>query len=134
MKLLLDTHILLWMLTDNEKLPQKAKAVLSSMDNDLYYSTASIWEIAIKHAAHPEHMTFSGKQLSGFCKEAKLQMLPVKDKHVYALETLKRMEDAPKHADPFDRIMVAQAKSENMIFVTHDSLIPYYMENCIMPV
>ncbi len=42
MKLLLDTHILLWMLTDNEKLPQKAKAVLSSMDNDLYYSTASI--------------------------------------------------------------------------------------------
>ena len=52
--------------------------------------------------------------------------------HILTLETLIRPDDAPPHKDPFDRILIAQAKSEDMIFLTHDDLIPYYSEPCIM--
>ncbi len=58
----------------------------------------------------------------------------MRDKHVYALETLTRSAGAPAHYDPFDRMLVAQAKAENLSFLTHDSLIPYYDEKCIISV
>ena len=79
-------------------------------------------------------MTLTSKKISEYCQEAGYEMLSVRDEHVCALETLARPEDAPKHNDPFDRIMVAQAKSEEMLFLTHDSLIPYYNEKCIISV
>lgn len=132
MKVLLDTHIILWALAGDEKLPQKAKMIISQRDNEIYYSTASIWEIMIKHMNHPEHMPISGRQMSTYCRKAKYHMLPVLDEHVYALEGLQRMENAPRHKDPLDCIMIAQAKAEKMIFVTHDSLLPDYMEECIV--
>lgn len=132
MKVLLDTYIILWALTDNEKLPQKAKMIISRKDNEIYYSTASIWEVTIKHMNHPEHMLISGRQMSDYCQKAKYHMLPVLDEHVYALEGLRRKEDAPRHKDPFDCIMIAQTKAEKMIFVTHDSFLPDYMEECVV--
>lgn len=52
-------------------------------------------------------------------------MLAISDGHVYMLETLERTEDSPKHKDPFDRIMLAQAKAEEMLFVTHDLQMPF---------
>lgn len=61
-------------------------------------------------------------------------MLPVCDQHVYELETLTREEGAPPHNDPFDRILISQAKADGMKFVTHDSLIPQYNEGCIVTV
>lgn len=134
MKVLLDTHIILWALTDDEKLSQKARNIILSKENEIYYSTASIWEITIKHMLHPEHMKLSGKQISNYCQEAGYQMLPIKDEHAHTLETLQREERAPKHNDPFDRIMLAQAKEERMLFITHDSLIPYYGEECVVEV
>ena len=132
MKVLLDTYIILWALTDNEKLPQKAKMIISRKDHEIYYSTASIWEVTIKHMNHPEHMPISGRQMSDYCQKAKYHMLPVLDEHVYALEGLRRKEDAPRHKDPFDCIMIAQTKAEKMIFVTHDSFLPDYMEECVV--
>lgn len=59
---------------------------------------------------------------------------PVFNKHVLALETLKRSQNAPQHKDPFDRIMLAQAKEENLMFLTHDSLISYYGEPFVISV
>lgn len=70
MKVLLDTHIILWALTNDERLSEKAKTIILFRENDIYYSTASIWEISIKHMAHPEHMTLSGEQLSAYCQKA----------------------------------------------------------------
>ncbi|MCM1183186.1 MAG: type II toxin-antitoxin system VapC family toxin [Roseburia sp.] len=134
MKLLLDTHIILWALTNDSKLPQKAGTVISQSENKIWYSTASVWEVMIKHLQHPEHMPISGRQLSKYCQEAGYQMLPVRDEHVYALEGLRRKEGAPPHKDPFDCIMIAQAKVESMMFMTHDYLLPYYMEECIISV
>ena len=64
MKLLLDTHILLWALNDNPKLPKKAKDLILEDDNEIYYSTASVWEITIKHMAKPERIKISGKEMS----------------------------------------------------------------------
>ena len=60
--------------------------------------------------------------------------LEIRDKHVFAVETLTRPENAPRHADPFDRMLVAQAKAERMTLLTHDALIPYYEEKCILAV
>ena len=134
MKVLLDTHIILWAITNDNRLPQKAIAIISQKENEICYSTASVWEVMIKHIYHPEHMPISGKQLSQYCRKAGYQMVPVQDRHVYALEGLRRMEGAPRHKDPFDCIMIAQAKVENMMFITHDSLLPYYMEECILSV
>ena len=100
----------------------------------MYYSAASICEVAIKHALHPESMAFSGREISDYCREAGYLPLEVRDRHVFALEGLVRPVDAPPHKDPFDRILVAQAKAENMFLLTHDRLIPYYNEKCIIPV
>jgi len=132
MKLLLDTHIILWAITDDKKLSEKARTLILSKESEIYYSTASIWEVMIKHMFHPEHMPISGKQLSNYCQKASYKMLPILDNHVYALESLQRTQDAPKHKDPFDCILLAQAKVENMLFITHDSLLPYYNEKYII--
>lgn len=134
MKVLLDTHIALWALTDDEKLSSQARKIIESEFNEIFYSTASVWEVSIKHSLHPEHMPLSGRQFSEYCQESGYEMLSIRDDHVYALESIKRMENAPKHKDPFDRIMIAQAKSDDMTFLTHDSLIPDYMESCILSV
>ena len=134
MNLLLDTHILIWALNEDPRLPKKAKEIILDVNNTIYYSSVSIWEIAIKHANHPESVQFSGKELSRFCQEAGFLPVEMRDKHVFALETLKRPEGAPPHHDPFDRMLIAQAKAENMSFVTHDTLLPFYEEKCILSV
>ena len=134
MNLLLDTHILIWALNDDPQLSEKAREMILEPGNAVYYSVMSIWEISIKHSAHPEDLEFSGKELSEFCQDAGFLPLELRDKHVFALETINRPENAPRHNDPFDRMLVAQAKAENMSFLTHDSLIPYYEEKCIIQV
>ena len=134
MNLLLDTHILIWALNEDRHLSGKARDMILDANNVIYYSTVSIWEVSIKHALHPDNVTFTGKELSQFCREAGFLPLEVRDKHVFALETITRADDAPPHHDPFDRMLVAQAKAENMTFLTHDSLIPYYEEKCILSV
>lgn len=134
MNLLLDTHILIWALNEDPRLSDKAKRLILDPDNSIYYSCISIWEVAIKHAKHPEIVAFTGKELSQYCREAGFLVVEMRDKHIYALETITRAEGAPPHHDPFDRMLVAQAKAENMLFLTHDSLIPYYNEKCIVPV
>lgn len=134
MKLLLDTHILLWTLADDARLPEKARKLLENEENDIYYSIASIWEIQMKCLAHPEQMDFTAEQVSRYCKESGFYKLPVREAHIFYLKELKRVENAPPHKDPFDRIMVCQAAVENMLFVTHDHLIPGYNEPCIYAV
>lgn len=98
------------------------------------YSTASVWKVTIKHMAKPEKMKVTGRQLAQHCVALGFKMLPITDDHVRFLETLKRREGSAPHHDPFDRIMIAQAKAENLLFITHDSLIPDYEEPCIVAV
>ena len=134
MNLLLDSHILIWALNEDPRLPDKAKEMILDENNVIYYSTVSVWEISIKHSNHPDNVEFTGKELAGFCQEAGFLPLEIRDRHVFALETITREEEAPPHHDPFDRMLIAQAKAENMSFITHDSLLPYYNEKCIVSV
>ncbi|MCD7982603.1 MAG: type II toxin-antitoxin system VapC family toxin [Clostridiales bacterium] len=134
MRYLLDTHIILWAITDDARLPQTAREIIEDRNNDIYYSAASVWEVAIKHNLHPDRMPFSGKELSSYCSESGYQSLSVREDHIFELEGLDYPDYAPKHNDPFDRIMISQAKADDMIFITHDSLIPNYGEKCIMSV
>ena len=117
-----------------EKLSNVAIDLLQSDNAEIYYSTASVWEVAIKHMAKPESMKLSGSEFADMCKQAGYSKININDDHVKSLETITRPASAPKHNDPFDRMLLAQAKAEGMRFVTHDSLIPYYDESCIFPV
>ena len=82
MKLLLDTHIILWALDDNPKLPEQAKALILDTDNDVYYSCASVWETTIKYMSKPDKIRLSGSKLSELCRRMGYHMLPITDKHV----------------------------------------------------
>ena len=63
MKVLLDTHILLWALSNDRRLPERAKRLIEDAENDIFYSIASLWEIEIKHLAHPDAMSVSSKEI-----------------------------------------------------------------------
>ncbi|MCM1326302.1 MAG: type II toxin-antitoxin system VapC family toxin [Bacteroidales bacterium] len=134
MKILLDTHIAIWAVLDSAELSDEARAMILDEDNEIYYSAASVWEITIKHMAHPETFLYSGKHLEKGCEDSGFIALPIFNKHSAELETLVRPKDAPLHKDPFDRILLAQAKSEGMKFMTHDSLIAYYNEPLVIKV
>lgn len=132
MKLLVDTHIALWWITGSDKLSRKGLTFLDERENELLVSIASIWEVAIKHRLHPDRVSMSEVEYAKYCGAAGFNVLPIKIRHIFALRTLTRPETAPKHQDPFDRIMIAQAKTEQMFFLTHDALLPYYNEPYIL--
>jgi len=134
MKVLLDTHIAIWSVVDDPKLSAKAKEIITDMNNEIYYSAGTIWEITIKHHTHPETFLFDGQYLAEGCDDNGYKALPILVQHIYKLGTLKRPEQAPRHKDPFDRILLAQAKAENMMFLTHDSLIADYNEPFVISV
>ncbi len=119
---------------NDPKLPGRARDIILDRENEIFYSTASVWEITIKHMLHPDKLRINGDLLEKGCEENGYIVLPILNKHVSVLETLKRPKDAPKHNDPFDRILVAQAKAEGIMFLTHDSLISYYDEPFIISV
>lgn len=134
MKLLLDTHIILWALNDNPKLSSQARELIMDAGNDIYYNSASIWETTIKYMSKPDKIRISGSKLSDLCREMGYQMLPIADNHVKVLETLVYHNQNQVHNDPFDRIMIAQAKADGLKFITHDSKIPFCGESCVMVV
>ncbi len=134
MKLLLDTHIILWALDDNPKLSASARELILDAENEVYYSAASVWETAIKYMARPDKIHISGSELSDMCRKMGYQMLPITDRDVKALETLVYHDKYQMHNDPFDRIMIAQAKASGLKFITHDSKIPFYEESCVISV
>ena len=134
MRLLLDTHIVIWALADDPKLPQQARELLLDAGNEFYVSAVSLWEIVIKRALHPRELPFSGKDFCNACRRAGFGLLAADAEHVLAVEGLRRGADAPPHKDPFDRLLIAQAKTEEMRLVTHDALLSGYGEPCVLQV
>ena len=135
MRFLLDTHILLWTHLDDSNLSPKAREIILNPQNEIYYSAISIWETQIKHMKHPMEFTITGELLDTLCVKAGLKCLNVYPEHSYILQTLSYSSDAPReHKDPFDRMLICQAKAEKLFFLTHDELIPYYNEPCVISV
>lgn len=121
MRLLLDTQILLWALTDSPRLGATAHAMICDTANEVYVSTASIWEIAIKHALGRGDMPVSGVRAAELCALAGYRELAVSWCHAAHVETL-----PPLHGDPFDRILVAQADMEPMRLLSRDTTVTGY--------
>ena len=134
MNLLLDTHIAIWALNDDPALSEKARELILDPDNTIYYSTVSVWEVLLKHARRPDSILFDETDFAESCREAGFVPLGLADKHILAVHTLTRPENLKAHSDPFDRLLLAQAKVENLSFLTHDELIPGYGEKCVIAV
>ncbi|OCB01944.1 twitching motility protein PilT [Acidithiobacillus ferrivorans] len=121
MNLLLDTHIALWAITDSPKLSQKARDLIQSPKSSVWISTASLWEIAIRHALGRGDMPVSSPEALRYFQESGYQLLPIEAEHAIAVEEL-----PAHHQDPFDRLLVAQALVEPMRLLTHDPLVARY--------
>lgn len=134
MRVLIDTHIAIWAITDDPQLSPKAREIIENPNNEIYYSVATVWEVTIKHHIHPETFLYDGRYLAEACDDNGYIPILIKLPHVYTVDTLKRPDESPRHKDPFDRLLLAQAKAEGMKFLTHDSKIPYYNEDCIISV
>ena len=126
MNLLLDTHIALWAITDSPKLPLKARELILSPKATVWISTASVWEIAIKHSLDRGDMPVSGQDAVRYFRESGYRFLAVEAEHAVAVEEL-----AAHHQDPFDRILVVQALVEPMRLMTHDPLVALYSDTII---
>lgn len=126
MNLLLDTHVALWAITGSPKLPLKARELIASPRTNVWISTASIWEIAIKHSLSRGDMPISGHEALRYFSESGYRQLPIEAEHAVAVEDL-----PAHHNDPFDRILVAQALVEPMRLMTHDALVALYSDTII---
>lgn len=122
MKILVDTHVWLWMQVDPDRIQPDVRAQIADSHNDVFLSAASGWEIAIKYALgrlplpeEPASYVPSRMSKSG------TQGLPVQHAHALAVATLPRL-----HRDPFDRVLVAQALIEKVTLVTADAQISEY--------
>ena len=121
MKLLLDTHLLLWAAGDPSRLSVVARALIEAPDNELFFSAASLWEIAIKRGLGRSDFQVDPRVLRRGLLDNGYSELPVSSEHAVTVESLPLI-----HKDPFDRILVAQATVEGITLLTSDSLVAQY--------
>ena len=126
MRLLLDTHVALWAITDDPRLSEQARELISSPRNNVVVSAVSVWEISIKHALARGDMPVSGYEALEYFYAAGYQLLDVTPEHAAEVERL-----PPLHADPFDRLLIAQAMMEPMRLLTHDATVAKYSDSIV---
>lgn len=127
MNVLLDTHVALWAITDSPRLSARAREILTAPRNGIWVSTASLWEIAIKHALGRGSMPVAASEALAYFRQAGYQLLPIEAEHAVAVGEL-----PAHHQDPFDRLLVAQALSEPMRLLTHDAVVASYSDTIIL--
>jgi PIN domain nuclease of toxin-antitoxin system len=121
MKLLLDTHLLLWAAGEPKRLSKQARTLIDNPENELLFSAASLWEVAIKRGLGREDFEVDARLLRRGLLDNGYSELPIISDHVVATESL-----PPIHKDPFDRVLVAQATVEGVTLLTIDSLVARY--------
>jgi PIN domain nuclease of toxin-antitoxin system len=121
MKLLLDTHLLLWAAGEPRRFSKRARTLIDDSDNELLFSAASLWEVAIKRGLGREDFKVDARLLRRGLLDNGYNELPISSVHVVATESL-----PPIHKDPFDRVLVAQATVEGITLLTIDSLVAQY--------
>ena len=122
MNVLLDTHAFLWWITDSAHLSASARRILSASANPLFWSAASAWEVGIKHAFGRLPLPRGpGDYLPRHLELNAVARLPIAEAHGYRAAAL-----PPHHADPFDRMLVAQAQIEDLVVLSADPLIRQY--------
>ena len=118
MRLLLDTHILLWAVGVSRRLPADVRAVLQDSRNQVYFSAASIWEIAIKQSLNRRDFDFRADQIASIALETGFVEMPLRWPVAASVAVLPH-----HHRDPFDRLLVAQAIAEHLTLYTVDQRI-----------
>ena len=121
MRLLLDTHLLLWAAASSKRLSREARELLEDRGNDVYYSAASIWEIAIKSSLGRKDFRIDLVALLAALPDMGLVELPVTAAHAAGVTRL-----PPIHRDPFDRLLIAQSIAEPLTLVTDDTMLERY--------
>jgi PIN domain nuclease of toxin-antitoxin system len=118
MSYLIDTQIFLWWLSDDRRLSEKTRSLITSPENEFYLSAASIWEISIKSSIGKLPKI---KNVSALAEEEGFVLLSILPLHAELVNTF-----AAHHKDPFDRLLIAQAKSLKLRFLTADRLLKSY--------
>lgn len=132
MKLLPDTHMIIWALTNDPQLPCAAREMINSPDNVVFFSAVSLWEIAIKNQKNPEKCPYHEQDVLRYCMESGFEPMNILPSHVLAVRSLKvRPGRMLSNLDPFDRLLVAQAKAEDCVFLSHDRNVENYEERCV---
>ncbi|MDE2155711.1 MAG: type II toxin-antitoxin system VapC family toxin [Xanthomonadaceae bacterium] len=121
MKLLLDTHLLLWAAEGLEHLPPDARALMSEPENELFFSVASLWEIVIRRGLGRDDFKVDPAVLRRSLLDNGYSELSILSEHAVAIDTL-----PPIHKDPFDRLLVAQAIVEGITLLTADARVAEY--------
>jgi PIN domain nuclease of toxin-antitoxin system len=121
MKLLLDTHLLLWAAGQPERLSSTARALINNLDNELLFSAASIWEVSIKRGLGRDDFRVDPRLLRRGLLDNGYIELPVTSMHAVTVDGMPSV-----HKDPFDRILVAQATVEGITLLTADPLVARY--------
>ena len=122
MKLLLDTHCFIWWDSEPDRLSQRALALCEDPENELTLSVASLWEIQIKEQLGKIKLRAPVRQLVAGQQESNgMRLLPIHAHHVFEIGALPQI-----HRDPFDRLLVAQARVEGLSVVSHDAVMREY--------
>ena len=123
MRILLDTHLLLWAMAASRKLPRTVRTQLLDPGNEVYYSAASLWEIAIKGGLRREDFRIDPGALMAALRESGFLELPITAVHAVGVAELPAL-----HKDPFDRLLIAQSMAEPMTLLTNDATLGDYWD------
>jgi len=126
MKLLLDTHLLLWAAEDSDRLSAIARSLIADPENELLFSPASLWEISIKRGIGRADFHVDARALRRCLLDNGYIELPIIGEHALSIDIL-----PPIHKDPFDRILIAQAMVEGITLLTSDALVAQYPESVL---
>ena len=123
MQYLIDTHVFLWFVSNSKELSQTAKSLIEDETNEIFISIASLWEISIKTALGK--LTINGKYASVIddLTDNSIEILPINFAH-----TVEQNKLPFHHKDPFDRIIISQAITENMNFISSDAVFIHYLK------
>lgn len=118
MKLLLDSHLLLWAVSEPARISSEIRAYIEDLENQIFFSAASLWEIAMKTGMGRPDFQVDVQLLRRTLLQNRFQELPVTSEHAIALRNL-----PPIHRDPFDRMLIAQATVEGILLLTTDAQV-----------
>lgn len=125
MKYLIDTHILIWSVTDDDEFSPTVKSILQDSNNEIFVSAVSLWEIAVKFSLGKLNIDgFEINKIEEYCKFLNFKLLPLNPIQSLNVMNLPQKEN---HKDPFDRMLISQAISNDFTFISRDGKIPQYV-------